>query len=427
MAFCLDLSERKRLEDQLRKHASELGEADARKNEFLAMLGHELRNPLAPIRNAVKIMKQRGSDDHALCWARDVIDHQTRQMAQLVDDLLEISRVTRGKVRLQKEVVAVATIIAYAVETSRPIIDSHRHRLSIALPPEPILVDADAVRMAQVLSNLLNNAAKYTEAGGHIRLAVQVEGEQVIFRVRDNGIGIPAEMLSSVFDLFTQVDHSLDRSNGGLGLGLTVVRSLVEMHGGSVQAASEGLGKGSEFMVRLPIWKAEESAATERPPSVSASRSRVCTGSASPAARCRKVLVVDDNVTSAQSLELLLTLEGHEVQVVHDGPSALEAVGHHRHEIVLMDIGLPGMSGYEVARQLRQQPELGSVLIVAVTGYAEDEARRLSREAGFDHHLVKPVDPDTILALLASLEWSERADQSQPPLSRNPAVEMADR
>ena len=266
VAFCLDLSERKRLEDQLRRHATELAEADARKNEFLAMLGHELRNPLAPIRNAVKIMKQRGSDDPALCWARDVIDHQMRQMAQLVDDLLEISRVTRGKVRLQKEVVAVATIIAYAVETSRPIIDAHRHRLSIALPPETILVDADAVRMAQVLSNLLNNAAKYTEAGGHIRLAVKVEEELVAFQVRDNGIGIPAEMLSSVFDLFTQVDHSLDRSNGGLGLGLTVVRSLVEMHGGSVQAASEGLGKGSEFMVRLPIWKPEETTATDRPP-----------------------------------------------------------------------------------------------------------------------------------------------------------------
>jgi len=426
VAFCLDLSERKRLEDELRRHADELGAADARKNEFLAMLGHELRNPLAPIRNSVKIMKQRGSDDHALCWARDVIDHQTRQMAQLVDDLLEISRVTRGKVRLQKEVVAVATIIAYAVETSRPIIDAHRHRLSIALPPEPILVDADAVRMAQVLSNLLNNAAKYTEAGGHIRLAVQVEDELVVFRVRDDGIGIPTEMLSSVFDLFTQVDHSLDRSNGGLGLGLTVVRSLAELHGGSVQAASDGLGKGSEFLVRLPIWKAEETAAIDRPPCVS-SPSAMSHRTTNPAPRGRKVLVVDDNITSAQSLELLLTLEGHEVQVVHDGPSVLEAVSHHRHEIVLMDIGLPGMSGYEVARQLRQQPELGGLLIVAVTGYAEDEARRLSREAGFDHHLVKPVDPDAILALLASLEWSERVDHSKPLLSRNPAVELADR
>ena len=426
VAFCLDLSERKRLEDQLRRHASELAEADARKNEFLAMLGHELRNPLAPIRNAVKIMKQRGSDDPALCWARDVIDHQTRQMAQLVDDLLEISRVTRGKVRLQKEVIAVATIIAYAVETSRPIIDAHRHRLAIALPPETILVNADAVRMAQVLSNLLNNAAKYTEAGGHIRLAVKVEEDLVAFQVRDNGIGIATEMLSSIFDLFTQVDHSLDRSNGGLGLGLTVVRSLVEMHGGSVQAASEGLGKGSEFMVRLPIWKPEETTATDPPPFVS-SPSAESHPTTNPAPRSRKVLVVDDNVTSAQSLELLLTLEGHEVQVVHDGPSVLQAVSRHHHEIVLMDIGLPGMSGYEVARQLRQQTELGNPLMVAVTGYAEDEARRLSREAGFDHHLVKPVDPDAILALLASLEWSEQPDQLKPLKSRDSAVGPVDR
>ena len=262
VAFCLDVSERKRLEDQLRAHASELAKADTRKNEFLAMLGHELRNPLAPIRNAVKIMKQRGSEDPALCWARDVIDHQIKQLSQLVDDLLEISRVTRGKVRLQKEVVDVAVIVAYAVETSRPVIDANRHRLSIALPPGPIQIDADAVRMAQVLSNLLNNAAKYTEEGGHIRMAVRVEDDQVVFRVRDNGIGIPPEMLSSIFDLFTQVDHSLDRSHGGLGLGLTLVRSLVEMHGGSVQAASEGLGKGSEFRVSLPIWRQAE---TEHP------------------------------------------------------------------------------------------------------------------------------------------------------------------
>ncbi len=426
VAFCLDLSERKRLEDQLRRHASELREADARKNEFLAMLGHELRNPLAPIRNAVKIMKQRGSEDHALCWARDVIDHQTRQMAQLVDDLLEISRVTRGKVRLQKEVVPIATIIAYAVETSRPIIDSHRHRFSISQPPETIQVEADAVRMAQVLSNLLNNAAKYTEAGGHIRLVVKVEGEMVGFRVRDNGIGIAAEMLSSVFDLFTQVDHSLDRANGGLGLGLTVVRSLVEMHGGSVQANSEGLGKGSEFVVLLPVWKDEKAPVVE--PTAGMPPAPDDTNAATkPAPNRRKVLVVDDNVTSAQSLELLLTLEGHVVQVVHDGHSVLQAVAQQRHEIVLMDIGLPGMNGYEVARKLREQPELGNLFIIAVTGYAEDEARRLSREAGFDHHLVKPVDPDALLALVASLEWSEQSERSRAFMSSEATARFVER
>jgi PAS domain S-box-containing protein len=412
VAFCLDVSERKRLEDQLRKHASELAQADARKNEFLAMLGHELRNPLAPICNAVKIMKQRGAEDPALCWARDVIDHQIKQLSQLVDDLLEISRVTRGKVRLQKEVVDAAVIVAYAVETSRPVIDANRHRLSIALPPGPVHIDADAVRMAQVLSNLLNNAAKYTAEGGHIRIAVRVEDDQVVFRVRDNGIGIPAEMLSSIFDLFTQVDHSLDRSHGGLGLGLTLVRSLVEMHGGSVEAASDGLGKGSEFRVTLPIWRQAETGVSDASGSGSCGPSKAVEIRSAP--RPRKVLVVDDNVASAQSLKLLLTLEGHEAQVVHDGPAALEAINQSRHEVVFMDIGLPGMTGYEVARRVRQQPGLGNPLLVAVTGYAEDEARRLSREAGFDHHMVKPVDPDTILALLASLEWSE--DLSCKPL-----------
>jgi signal transduction histidine kinase/CheY-like chemotaxis protein len=424
-----EVAERGRLEEDLRHSREEMRrfvEADARKNAFLAILGHELRNSLAPIRNALRIMKRRGSDDPDLCWARDVVEHQLHQLGQLVDDLQEISRVTSGKVRLEKEPVDVATIVVFAVETSRPTIDAHHHRLSIALPPGPVLVEADSIRMAQVLSNLLNNAAKYTEEGGHIRLAVRVEDEQVVFRVRDDGIGIAEEMLSSVFDLFTQVDHSLDRSQGGLGLGLTLVRSLVEMHGGSVQAASEGLGKGSEFMVRLPIWKAEEKLVAEPPPVVS-SPSGVSRPAANPDPRSRKVLVVDDNVTSAQSLELLLTLEGHEVQVVHDGPSVLQAVSHHHHEVVLMDIGLPGMSGYEVARQLRQQPELGNLLLVAVTGYAEDEARRLSREAGFDHHLVKPVDPDAILALLASLEWSEPHDHVEPFKPKPSGVELVDR
>jgi PAS domain S-box-containing protein len=408
VAFCVDLSERKRLEDELREHAGELAQADKRKNEFLAMLGHELRNPLAPIRNAVKIMKQRGSEDPALCWARDVIDHQVRQMAQLVDDLLEISRVTRGKVRLQKEVTDVATIVAYAVETSRPVIDAHRHRFSIHVPPGRIPVEVDAVRMAQVLSNLLNNAAKYTEEGGQIRLSMALEGDQVAFRVRDNGIGIPPEMLSSVFDLFTQVDHSLDRSQGGLGLGLTLVRSLVEMHGGTVEATSEGLGLGSEFIVRLPVWKPQEAismAAGDPGPRVA--KGGRGTAAARPATAGRKVLVVDDNITWAQSLALLLSLEGHEAQVVHDGPAALQALKNFGHDVVFMDIGLPGMDGYEVARRIRREAGLAGLLLVAITGYAEDSARRASREAGFDHHLVKPVDPEAILALLASLEWSE--------------------
>jgi PAS domain S-box-containing protein len=427
VAFCLDVSERRRLEDQLREHANELADEHVRKNQFLAMLGHELRNPLAPIRNAVKIMKQRGSDDPTLCWARDVIDQQMRQMSQLVDDLLEISRVTRGKVRLQKEVVDVATIVAYAVETSRPLVDARRHRLSISLPGAPVSVEADPVRMAQVLSNLLNNAAKYTQEGGQIRMIASVEDAKVAFRVRDNGIGIPPEMLASVFDLFTQVDHSLDHSQGGLGLGLTLVRSLVEMHGGTVRALSEGQDRGSEFVVTLPIWTPEATPSSEGagPPAAAASAEPASALQADAPVRSYKVLVVDDNVTSAQSLELLLRLEGHRSQVAYDGPSALEAVRKHRHDVVLMDIGLPGMNGYEVARRLRQEePELGRRLLVAITGYAEDEARRLSREAGFDHHLVKPVDPDAVLALLASLEWSATvADPDAPEMESSPFCE----
>jgi signal transduction histidine kinase/CheY-like chemotaxis protein len=404
--------------------------AEARKNEFLAMLGHELRNPLAPIRNAVRVMKQTGSNDPTLRWAQDVIDHQVRQLAHLVDDLLDISRVTRGKVRLQKEVVDVATIVNYALETSRPAIDARRHRLAIAMPPFPIPIYADPLRMAQVLSNLLNNAAKYTDEEGQIRLVVGLEDASVVFRVSDNGIGIPSEMLSTIFDLFAQLDSSLDRSQGGLGLGLTLVRSLVEMHDGTVEAQSDGPGKGSEFVIRLPVWKQAADPAIpsspSSPPRFPASPNPAPERAAAEQARppSRRVLVVEDNIASAQSLAMLLTLEGHEVQVAHDGPSALELIAKYHHEAVLMDIGLPGMTGYEAARQIRERSENRNVLLVAITGYAEDEAKRRSRAAGFDHHFVKPVDPEEVLALLASIEWTRRSDAeaAQMEPSRSPSL-----
>jgi signal transduction histidine kinase/ActR/RegA family two-component response regulator len=413
-----EIAERQKAEEALRQSEQEtrkLAEADVRKNEFLAMLGHELRNPLAPIRNAVKIMKQRGSDDPDLCWARDVVDHQVRQMGHLVDELLEISRVTSGKVRLQKEPIDVGTIVAFAVETSRPTIEQQHHRLSIALPPGPVFVEADSIRMAQVLSNLLNNAAKYTESGGQIRLGVAIEGAEVAFRVRDTGIGIPAEMLSQVFDLFTQVDKSLDHSQGGLGLGLTLVRSLVEMHGGTVQALSEGPNRGSEFVVRLPILS---DVPADSPPAPKADRTVPTRSASREQAACepsRRVLVVDDNVSSAQSLAMVLKLEGYDVQVAHDGAVVIEAARRFRPEVVLMDIGLPNVDGYQLAARLRREQDLGAgiALLVAVTGYAEDEARRRSREAGFDHHLVKPIDPDALLALLSSLEWAEPGELAE--------------
>ncbi len=422
-----EIADRQRTEAALRTSEAEtrkLTEADARKDEFLAMLGHELRNPLAPIRNAVKIMKQRGSDDPDLCWARDVVEHQVRQMAQLVDDLLEISRVTGGKVRLHMEPVDVATIVAFAIETSRPGIEAQHHRLSITLPSTPVFVEADSIRMGQVLSNLLNNAAKYTARGGLIRLIVAAESNEAVFRVRDNGIGIPPEMLAQIFDLFTQVDHSLDHSQGGLGLGLSLVKSLVEMHGGSVEARSEGLNqRGSEFVVRLPILT-ESRTPSERAPKTAEPTPARAVRSSTPA---RRVLVVDDNVASAQSLATILKLEGHDVRVAYDGALALEAVASFRPQVVLMDIGLPGVDGYEAARRLRGDQDLGRgiALLVAVTGYAEDQARRHSREAGFDHHLVKPVDPDVVLALVSSLEWDEAAERpelSDAPCDQPPAL-----
>ncbi|WP_165247315.1 PAS domain S-box protein [Paludisphaera soli] len=400
VAFCLDLAERKQLEDELRRHAADLAEADHRKNQFIAMLGHELRNPLAPIRNAVRVMKRRGGDDPDLAWARDVIDRQVGQLAHLVGDILELARVNRGKVRLHLEPVDAAAVVSAAVETSRPEIDAHRHRLTIATPPQRALVLADPLRMAQVLSNLLHNAAKYTEDGGSIRISAAVEGEQVVFRVIDDGIGIPAPMLDRVFDVFTQVDRTLDRSEGGLGLGLSLVRSLVEMHGGAVEARSDGLGRGSEFVVRLPLCHAEPLHRPDPAPEAPAD------------VQPRRILVVDDNVSSAQSLALILQYEGHDVQVVHDGPTALQAVCEQAFDVVFMDIGLPGMTGYEVARRLRARPESAALPLAAVTGYAEDEARRQSHEAGFDHHLVKPVDPEAILAVVASLEWADHTPRA---------------
>lgn len=407
IAFCLDLTEPKRLENELRRQAEELAEADHRKNQFLAMLGHELRNPLAPIRNAVAVMERLGSTDPRLAWARGVIDQQVGQLSHLVNDLLEIARITRGKIRLQMETVDAADVIARAVETSRPEIEAHGHRFSIDLPPKSTLMRADPTRLAQVLSNLLHNAAKYTGDDGHIEFSAAVEGDDVVFRVKDDGVGIPAPMLASIFDLFTQVDPDLDRSQGGLGLGLTLVRTLVEMHGGTVEAHSEGLNQGSEFLVRLPLHKPVEQPA-EPPVAVEPPAD-----SAPEPSRGRRVLVVDDKVSAAQSTAMVLELEGHEVTTVHDGPSVLEAVGADGggFDVILMDIGLPGMDGFEVARRLRARPELTNLPLAAVTGYAEEAARALSREVGFNQYFVKPVDPKAILDFVASLGREAESDE----------------
>jgi len=375
--------ERLRLIDQLRQ-------ADRRKDEFLAVLAHELRNPLAPVRNAVEVMRLRDVDDPGLGRARDIIDRQVQQMTRLVDDLLDVSRITRGKVELQKESVDLAAVVARAVEISRPLIDARRHELAVTLPPEPVRLEADAARLAQVVANLLNNAAKYTEERGHIWLTVEREGPEAVVRVRDTGVGIPAEMLAQVFDLFTQVTHSLDRSQGGLGIGLTLVRSLVEMHGGGVRAHSGGPGQGSEFVVRLPLLAGRRAAG-----------SGPGAGGRPIESSARRILVVDDNGDAADSLAMLLRLMGNDVRTAPDGPAALEAARAYRPDVVLLDLGLPGMSGYEVCRRLREGHFANGPLVVALTGYGQDEDRRRTREAGFDRHLVKPVNPDELRGVLA--------------------------
>jgi len=385
-----EIAQRQRLEQELQRRAEELAEADRRKDEFLAMLGHELRNPLAPIRNALQVMRVLGLADSQLQWARDVIDRQVRQLARLVDDLLDVSRISRGKIPLKLAAVELTEIIERAVESSRPVLEARRHELAVVLPRDKVWLEADATRLAQVLANLLNNAGKYTEQGGQIRLMAERQGEEVVVRVSDNGMGIAPHMLPRVFDLFAQADHTLDRSEGGLGIGLTLVKCLVKLHGGSVEAISAGLGKGSEFVVRLPVPRAVTGHSVNGTPPA-----------AKAAAPGRRILVVDDNGDAVDSLALLLSLQGHEVRTARDGPAALEVAAVFRPEVVLLDIGLPQMDGYEVANRLRGQVGLKKVLLVAVTGYGQEEDRRRTAEAGFDAHLVKPADPAVLIRLLA--------------------------
>jgi signal transduction histidine kinase/DNA-binding response OmpR family regulator len=388
----------------------DIQEDDRRKNEFLAMLAHELRNPLAPIRNAVEILQHLGLKDGDLGWASDVISRQVEQMVRLVDDLLDISRITGGKVQLRKEPIDVASVVARAVETSRPLIEARGHRLDVDLPGEPLWVIGDRTRLSQVLANVLNNAAKYTANGGEIALRVGRESEEAVFRVHDTGIGIPPEMLSRVFDLFTQVDRSLDRSEGGLGIGLTLVHRLMELHGGRVEARSEGPGRGSEFILRLPAASANgQHGGAEAIPTPADTAAR-----ADRRAPCR-ILIVDDNQDSARTLERLLRIPGHEVHTAPDGPAGLGLMDAVQPDIVLLDIGLPGMDGYEVARRIRERPDGAGILLVALTGYGRAEDRARSREAGFDHHFTKPVELDALLSLIDSHGRSGRRGDAAVP------------
>jgi signal transduction histidine kinase/CheY-like chemotaxis protein len=387
----------RRRQYQTRGHLLGLKEEAQRKDEFLAMLAHELRNPLAPISNAVEILQLAGGGSHPqISWSCGVVAQQVKQLTRIVDDLLDVSRITRGAIKLQREIVDLTAIVASAIETSRPFIESRRHQLTINLSPESLLVDGDPTRLSQVLVNLLNNAAKYTDPGGQIAVAVERRDDQAVIRVRDSGVGFADELLPKMFDLFVQAERSIDRAQGGLGIGLTIVRSLVEMHGGTVEATSAGPGRGSEFTVTLPLAREPASASNGQ-----ALESSFLTGPR------HRILIVDDNHESATTMATLLSLVGQEASVAHDGPAAIEAAMANRPDLVLLDIGLPGMDGYQVAQALRSRPETCSSVVAAMTGYGSEKDMLQTKAAGFDYHLVKPVSIERLQQIIGTLPMEE--------------------
>jgi PAS domain S-box-containing protein len=366
-----------------------LRETDRRKDEFLATLAHELRNPLAPIRQAALISKMAGATEAQKRWSHDVISRQVHHMSLLLDDLLDVSRITRGTLQLRKQATELSSVVDAAVETARPTLDAKRHRLSIDISQEQTYLSADPLRIAQVLSNLLTNAAKYTDPEGLIRLTAHCSSDSVVIQVIDNGIGIAQEALPRIFQMFSQVKASQDRSDGGLGIGLALAKGLVELHGGQIEARSGGIGRGSEFIVRLPVG-------TASPLKLAGSR-------AEPEERAlvsRRVLIADDNQDSAESLAMLLRMDGHEVLVVHDGPEALAAVAAFEPELALLDIGMPGLNGYEVAKKIREAAPTSPIMLIAVTGWGQHSDKARARASGFDHHFTKPVEPERLMELL---------------------------
>jgi PAS domain S-box-containing protein len=383
-----DITERKRLENDLRRLANDLSQADRRKDEFLATLAHELRNPLAPLANMLAVMKRADGDAAIVQRARDTMQRQLDQMVRLVDDLLDLGRITHNRLELRAVPVELSTVIRQAIEAARPLIDAAGHELHVSLPAEPVHLHADAARLAQVFGNLLHNSSKYTRHGGTIELNAQRDGDQVRVSVKDNGIGIPADNLERIFDMFAQVDRSIEQSQGGLGIGLTLVKRLLQMHGGSISAHSDGVDRGSEFVVRLPVVAAPtDSAAPPTPEPV----------------RGHRVLVVDDNTDAAVSLAMLLEMTGNTAFTAHDGAAAIEAAERHRPDVLLLDIGLPKMNGHDVCRHVRAQPWGRDIIVIALTGWGQEHDRKRSRDAGFDGHLVKPVDYDALAQLLTSL------------------------
>jgi PAS domain S-box-containing protein len=390
----IDISDRKQMEVALY-------ESDRRKDEFLATLAHELRNPLAPISNSLEILKHADGDSEVLQRAREAIERQVAHLVRLVDDLLDVSRITRDKLELRKSYIDLCSVVTEAVENCRSTAEGEKRTIEASLPDEPLWLDADAVRLAQVLNNLLNNACKYTAAGGSIGIEVKQAGTEAVIAVRDSGIGMPPDKLDTVFDMFSQVKAPTSASTGGLGIGLTLVKRLVELHGGSVSAQSAGLGKGSEFVVRLPI----PAEGTER-----------AEGELAAAGGCslpRRVLIVDDNVDNADSLATLLKLGGHETHTAYDGAAGVELAERFRPDVVLLDLGLPNLSGMEACRRIRGKPWGKEMLIAALTGWGQDKDRQDSLAAGFDEHLVKPVALATITRLLASLDQEQERGQTR--------------
>lgn len=391
----IDVTDRVRAERGLR-------EADRHKDEFLATLAHELRNPLAPVRNGLAILRLAPEGSGIASKAREMMERQLGHMVRLIDDLLDVSRVSRGKVELRPETVALRALVESAVETSRPFIDARRHYLEVRLGSDHLTLWVDPVRIAQVLSNLLNNAAKYTPDGGRILVEASCEGQEAVIRIVDSGDGIPREMLGKIFELFTQVGQGDERAQGGLGIGLSLVKKLTEMHGGSVAAESQGKGRGSVFTVRLPLHRAEVRADQSALPKSAVRGDARRNG--------QRILVVDDNVDGAESLAMILQLFGHQVRVINDGRLAVDVAREYRPQIVFLDIGMPGVTGYEVARQFRGDGELSAVALIALTGWGGDDDKRKSLKAGFNFHLTKPIDAHMVETLVAQLQLSD----SQP-------------
>jgi signal transduction histidine kinase len=384
-----------------------LKDADRQKDEFLAMLAHELRNPLAPIHNAVQLMRRRQLGDPQLEWVRDVIERQSSHLSRLVDDLLDVSRITRGKIRITREPVLLSAVVARAVETVQPLLTQQQHEFTVSLPPDPVSIMGDVTRLTQIIGNVLSNAIKYTDPHGRIAVEARRDGSQIEIRIRDNGIGIAPALMPRIFDLFTQAGDMDERTRGGLGIGLALVKELVQLHDGTITATSAGVNQGSEFVIRLPLTSTDEQPAS----------SETVTPPATPGRR--RILVADDNRDALESLTTLLRLAGHEVYAAGDGAEAFELALAHRPEVALLDLGMPKLDGHGLARQLRAQPWSASLVLVALTGWGQDQDRHRSRDAGFDAHWVKPLDLQRLTDFLAELDLSD-ADEARGALRPPP-------